>query len=461
MDGNVIVLIIAGCCLFSCCVGLFLRVYYGPDAAKTILSKGLIADALKGFEFDTSSGLPNIQKRTSNIRPQGFKKRINFGVPPENNIGEPQDKDDIGCSALCFDTEGCTGYAMENGKCQLKGNVTIINYEKGKEIRVSSDIGGTKFGQIPFDLLDKAQPNLWSKSDWTLAQAADNCWSAEECTGFTYVNGIATMYGNAFVLDSGSVGNTYVKFDSMDKSGFGQRTTKYTDTASAGGFSIESQYFKSDNGFVAPPAPPPGSRDYKYYDNDIKYFKKESDANWNAGKDKSGRDPEKVTGVDTANMCANVCMSNASCKSFVFKTGSKECFFRKDLSRDNNTNYVCNQRQPPALDESSRNGCSGLDNLVTIPDTDPGTGAVFGCGGRVTGHCWTERGSFSETGSQTYWKLQDPMSEQCPEACGPNGLCQASQWTKNDCSIFEFTPTVKATDANFTTQWKFDYFPGQ
>jgi hypothetical protein len=459
MDENVIVLIIAGCCLFSCCVGLFLRVYYGTDAAKTILSKGLIADAMAGFKFDTSSGLPNIQKRTSTIRPNSFKKRINFGAPRENNIGEPQDKDDVNCSVLCFDTEGCTGYAMENGKCQLKGNVTIINYEKGKEIHVSTDIGGTKYGQVPYDLLDKAQPKLWSKSDWTLAQAADNCWASSECTGFTYVNGVATMYGNAFVLDSGSTGNTYVKFDFMDKSGFGQKTTKYTDTASSGGFHIDSQFFKSDNGFVAPPAPPPGAPDWKYYDNDLLYFKKESDPNWNAGKDKRGADPKKISGVDTAKHCANVCMSNASCKSFVFKEGSKECFFRSDLSRDNDKRFVCNSK--PVLNDSI-NKCRGGEEIFPYnrgAECQTSSGDI-----KAVAQCWEEDGSFSETGAQTYWKLQDPMEKQCPDACGPNGLCQASMWTKNDCSIFEFKPTVKATTAdaaNFTTQWKFDYFPGQ
>ena len=451
---DVAVLVVAGCCLFSCCVWLFLRVYYGPDAAKTILSKGLIADALAGFEFDTSSGLPNIQKRTSTIRPGSFKHQFNFGAPYENNIGPPQDKDDVNCSVLCFDTEGCTGYSMENGKCQLKGNVTIINYEKGKEIHVSTDIGSTKFGQVPFDLQDKTAPSMWTNSTWTLAQAADNCWASEDCTGFTYVGGVSTMYGNAFVLDSGSVGNTYVKFDWMDKSGMGQKTTKYTDTASAGGFSIESQYFKSDNAFVAPPA----TGDY---DNDLKYFKKESNPNWNAGKDKRGADPKKITGVSTAKHCANVCMSNASCKSFVFKDSAKECYFRGDLSRDNDTNYVCNAETGiDGTDPANTKGCNGLNNLVPIPDTDPGNGVMFGCGGRATGYCWHVGGSSSETGSQTYWKLQDSMDKQCPEKCGQNSLCQASQWNKNDCSIFEFGPTVKAQDTNFTTQWKFDYFPG-
>jgi len=451
---DVAVLVVAGCCLFSCCVWLFLRVYYGPDAANTILTKGLVGEALQGFEFDTSSGLPNIQKRTKTIKPGSFVHRLNFAVPYENNIGPPQDKDDVNCSVLCFDTEGCVGYSMENGKCQLKGNVTIINYEKGKEIHVSTDVGGTKFGQVPFDLQDKTAPSLWTNSSWTLAQAADNCWSAEECTGFTYVGGVATMYGNAFVLDSGSVGNTYVKFDWMDKSGLGQKTTKYTDAASAGGFSIESQYFKSDNAFVAPPAT-------GEFDNDLKYFKKESNPNWNAGKDKSGRDPRKIDGVTAANLCANVCMSNASCLSFVFKEGPKECYFRGDLSRDNNTNYVCNAETGIRnTDPQNTKGCNGLNNLVPIPDTDPGNGVMFGCGGRATGYCWTERGSFSETGSQTYWKLQDSMDKQCPAKCAQDGLCQASMWNKNDCSIFEFGPTVKAVDTNFTTQWKFDYFPG-
>jgi hypothetical protein len=448
MEGNIVVLVVAGCCLFSCCVWLFLRVYYGPDAAKTILTKGLVADALAGFEFDTSSGLPNIQKRTNTVRPNSFKSRPNFSAPYENNIGPPQDKDDVNCSVLCFDTEGCTGYSMENGKCQLKGNVTIINYEKGKEIHVSTDVGGTKFGQAPYDLLDKTQPSLWSRSDWTLAQAADNCWAAEQCTGFTYVGGVATMYGNAFVLDSGSTGNTYVKFDSMDKSGFGQRSTKYTDAASAGGFSIESQYFKSDNAFVAPPA----TGDY---DNDLKYFKKESNPNWNAGKDKRGTDPRKIAGVTEAKHCANVCMSTASCKSFVFKDSAKECYFRGDLSRDNDKRYVCQSK--PVLNDSI-NKCSGGEEIFPFnrgAECQTSSGSV-----KAVAQCWTERGSFSETGSQTYWKLQDPMEKQCPETCAQDGLCQASQWTKNDCSIFEFGPTVKAQDTNFTTQWKFDYFPG-
>jgi hypothetical protein len=265
------------------------------------------------------------------------------------------------------------------------------------------------------------------------------------------------MYANALVVDSGSAGNTYVKFDSMDKSGFGVRTTKYTDTASTGGFSIESQYFKSDNGFVVPPAPPPGAANWQYYKNDIKYFKKESNPNWNAGKDKSGRDPRKIDGVAAANLCANVCMSNASCQSFVFKEGPKECYFRGDLSRDNNTNYVCNAETGiKNTDPQNTKGCNGLSNLQPR-EYDPGLAT---CGGRATGYCWTERGSFSETGSQTYWKLQDSMDKQCPAKCAQDGLCQASMWNKNDCSIFEFGPTVKAVDTNFTTQWKFDYFPG-
>ena len=457
MDGNIVVLVIAGCCLFSCCVGLFLRLYYGPDAAKTILSKGLIADAMTGFKFDTSSGLPNIQKRLHTLKPQSFKRRPNFGAPAENNIGEPQDKDDVNCSVLCFDTEGCTGYAMENGKCQLKGNVTIINYEKGKDIHVSTDVGGTKFGQVPFDLLDKTQPSLWTNSTWTLAQAADNCWGASECTGFTYVGGVATMYGNAFVLDSGAVGNTYVKFDSMDKSGFGQRSTKYTDTASGGGFHIDDQFFKSNAGFAEPPAMSPGSHlDWEYYNRDLSYFKKWVQ-NWNAGLDAKHNPPRKIDHVTKVEHCANVCMSNASCKSFVFKNDAKECYFRSDLTRDNDVNYVCQQRQPPALDESSMNGCHGLSDLQTVPFDE----GKADCGGRPVGHCWTVKGSQSESGTDTYFKMQDSMDKQCPEACGPNALCQASQWTKNDCSIFEFTPTVKATDTNFTTQWKFDYFPGQ
>ena len=455
MEGNVIVLVVAGCCLFSCCVWLFLRVYYGPDAANTILTKGLVGEALAGFKFDTSSGLPNIQKRTKSTKPGSFIHRLNFAVPAENNIGQPQDKDDVNCSVLCFDSEGCTGYSMENGKCQLKGNVTIINYEKGKEIHVSTDIGSTKFGQVPFDLADKTAVSMWSDSSWTLAQAADNCWASEECTGFTYVGGVATMYGNAFVLDSGSVGNTYVKFDWMDKSGLGQKTVKYTDQASAGGYSIESQYFKSDNAFVVPPAPPPGARDWQYYENDLKYFKKESNPNWNAGKDKRGTDPKKIAGVTEAKHCANVCMSNASCKSFVFKDGSNECYFRGDLSRDNDKSFVCQSK--PVLNDSI-NKCSGGEEIFPFnrgAECQTSSGDV-----KAVAQCWTERGSFSETGSQTYWKLQDPMEKQCPETCGQNSLCQASMWNKNDCSIFEFTPTVKSTDANFTTQWKFDYFPG-
>jgi hypothetical protein len=437
-------------------VGLFVRYYYGPDAAKTILTKGLIKESMADFEFDTSSGLPNIQKRVSNIKPQGFKKRINFSVPTNANIGEPQDKDDINCAALCFDTEGCTGYTMENGKCQLKGNVTIINYDKGKEIHVSSDIGGTKFGQIPYDLLDKAQPSLWSKSDWTLAQAADNCWSAEECTGFTYINGVATMYGNAFVLDSGSVGNTYVKFDSMDKSGFGQRTTKYTDTASAGGFHIDDQFFKKNNGFAEPPAMPPGRHlDWEYHTRDLAYFKKWVE-NWNAGLDAKYNPPKKIDRVTKLEHCANVCMSNASCKSFVFKKDAKECYFRSDLTRDNNQRFVCQSK--PALNDSI-NKCRGGEEIFPFnrgAECQTSSGEI-----KAVAQCWQEDGSKTEQGTDTYFKMQNPMEEQCPEACGPNALCQASQWTKNDCSIFEFTPTVKATDTNFTTQWKFDYFPGQ
>lgn len=462
MEGNVIVLIMAGCCLFSCCVGLFLRFYFGPDAVNTILSKGLVGDALKDFKFDTSSSLPNIQKRISNIKPQSFKKRKNFGVPDGSNIGEPQDKSDTECAALCFDSEGCFGYTIESGKCQLKGNVTIINYEKGKEIHVSDDVGGTKYGQVPFALANTAVPSLWSNSSWTLAEAADNCWGATECTGFTYLNGVATMYGNVFVLDAGQVGNTYIKFDSMDKSGIIQPRTKYTDPESAGGYHVDDMFFKANNDFSEPPAAAPGLPDWRYHELDMAYFRKWGGGNWNAGLDARFTPPKRVGGsIEKVEECANLCLSNTStCQSFVYKSSAKECYFRSDLTRDNMVNYVCNEKVAGA-DPANTRKCNGLDNVQNRLDTDPHTGVTFGCGGRATGTCWSENGSYSETGTDSYYKLQDPMELSCPGTCAPNGLCQASEWTKNDCHIFEFTPTVKETDANFSTQWKFDYFPGQ
>ena len=457
MDGNVIVLILAGCCLFSCCVGLFVRYYFGPDAAKTILSKGLIIDAMKGFKFDTSSSLPNIQKRLTNIKPTSFKKRTNFGVPAENNIGEPQDKTDVECAVLCFDSEGCSGYAMENNKCQLKGNVTIINYEKGKEIHVSTDVGGTKYGQVPFGLANTAVPNLWSSSDWTLAQAADNCWSAQECTGFTYIDGVATMYGEAFVLDSGKVGNTYIKFDWMDKSGIGQKGTKYTDAASQGGFHIDDMFFKVNNSFSEPPAGAPGKRPYEYYPRDMSYFRLWGGGNWNAGVDAKKNPPQKIEHVTSLEHCANVCLSNTSCQSFLWKRDAKECYFRRDLTRDNNSRYYCRSR--PLLNDSI-NRCRGGEEVA---DFAPGQAVCKTSSGETkdVAQCWQEDGSWSESGTDSYYKLQDPMEQTCPEACGPNGLCNASMWTKNDCSIFEFEPKVKEANNDFTTQWKFDYFPGQ
>lgn len=459
MDANVVLLVIIGCCVFSACVVALATLVPASAGLPKWLS---LKDALAGFKFESGSPLPNIQQRIKSVRPQSFEVRTNFGAPPSENIGEPQDKDNADCSALCFGTENCTGYELTGSKCQLKGNVTIINYEKGKEIRVSGDVGRTKFGQVPYDIVDKGQPVLKTLQSG-LADAITQCYEDSTCKAFTYENGTANLYANVVVTDSSKVGNTYIKFDAMPSSGFLVPGRKYTDSGETATYHVDDPFFKPAT-FAPPPAAAPGSEPWQVYPSDLKFFQLWQ-ANWNAGREKSGRDPTTGPGisVDSLEHCANLCLSNSSCQSFVWaKDGSKKCWFRSDLTRDNMTNYVCNEPTGRSGDDpANTKGCNGLSNLVNRPDTDPGNGVVFGCGGRATGYCWSENGSRGDSNKDTYYKMQDPMSKTCPQACGQDPECHASQWTKNDCTMLKFQPTVAAQDSNFTTQWKFDYFPGQ
>ena len=462
MDANLALLVLLGCCVFCTCMVFLVRAFGESDSGlPKWLTKGLVAGALKGFKFEDGPDLPNIQPRVSSVRPRSFDIKTNFTAPDSMNIGPPQtNKDNADCSALCFDTENCSGYTLD--PCQLKGNVVIVNYEKGKEIRVSGDVGGTKFGQLPFEITNKDQP-VYKTLQVGLAEAITNCYTDTTCKGFTYLDGTAKLYANVLVVDSSKPGNTYIKFDSMQNSGFLVPGRKYTDSGTSTSYHVDDQFFKPD-AFAPPPAAAPGAAPWQIYPGDMTFFKLWG-AGWNVGREKSGKDPTAKAGlkVDSLEHCANLCLSNSSCKSFVWaKDGSKKCWFRGDLSRDNDINYVCNAPTGISGDDPlNTKGCNGLSNLVNRPDTDPGNDVVFGCGGLATGYCWTEPGSHADSGKDSYFKMQDPMDKTCPASCGQDATCRLSQWTKNDCTMLQFQPTVVAQDTNFTTQWKFDYFPGQ
>ncbi len=455
VDANIVVLVILGCCLFSACM-VALASAFGQTGQGSFLSRNLILDALTGFKFENGPGLPNIQPRVSSIRPNTFEIQKNFTAPDSVNIGPPLDKDNADCSAACFETENCTGYTLDGTKCQLKGNVVIINYEKGKEIRVSGDVGGTKFGQVPFDIVDKGQP-VYKTLQVGLADAIRDCWTDTACKAFTYENGTANLYANVVVADSGRPGNVFIKFDHMPSSGFLVPERKYTDSGDTATHHVDDQFFKP-NTFVGPPAAAPGAEPWQIYPGDLKFFQLWQ-ANWNAGREKSGRDPTTTSGlsVDSLEHCANLCLSNSSCQSFVWsKDGTKKCWFRGDLTRDNDIRYVC-QSRPVAND--SINKCSGGEEIFPFnrgAQCETSNGSL-----KAVAQCWTDGGSRADSTKDTYYKMQDPLAKTCPEACGQDPVCRASQWTKNDCTLMRFQPTVGVQDTNFTTQWKFDYFPGQ
>ena len=455
MDTNLVILIIIGCCFFCICM-IFLASSIGGGESSSWLSRGLILDALQGFKFEDSSAIPNIQRRLHSVRPQTFEVRTNFTAPPSQNLGDPRpNMDNADCSALCFDTENCTGYTIEGQNCQLKGNVVIINYEKGKEIRVSGDVGGTKFGQVPYDISNKGQPVYKTLTNSTIASAITTCYEDSACKGFTYENGTANLYANVLVVETARVGNTYIKFDSMANSGFRVAGRKYTDTGATATYHVDDQFFKPAT-FAPPPAAPPGSEPWQIYPSDMKFFKI-WEQNWNAGRTKEGTDPTAGAGlsVDSLEHCANLCLSNSSCKSFVWaKDGSKKCWFRRDLTRDNDIRYVCDRQ----YDTSTLRGTAGCRGDEVVAQF---TNGGLTCGPHAVSTCWTDPGSKSDSSKDTYFKLQDPLSQTCPESCGQDPACHAAQWTTNDCTMMQFQPTVAAQDINFTTQWKFDYFPGQ
>jgi hypothetical protein len=458
MEHNVLLLVLAGCCLFSCCVGLFIKLYFG-DQAGHFFTAGMVGDAIKGFKFDTSNSTPIIKRPTTDFRPNSFELKTNFSVPDTvaYNIGDPQPgKGEADCSGACFDAANCSGYMITDKGCQLKGNVRLIYYDHGKSISVSGDVGGTKFGQMPFGIMKPNQPYMWSNTV-SLSDAVDNCWSSSDCKCFTYLDGVYKAYANVVSVDSTKSGNTFIKFDVMSKSDISVPGKKYTDTATGDDpfLHIDSDKFKPD-GWSEPPMPPPSSAPSASWARDFQFFKLWA-TNWNAGKDKNWADPKKVDGTHTLNGCAALCRSNASCMSFVYKNGEQGCYFRGDLSRDNSKNFVCGQMPDPSSDiGDTLYHCQNKTPLVTV-DFDQGTAT---CSGHRFNECWNEGGSYSENGTDSYFKMQDPLDIQCPAKCAQSDKCKVGIYNTTDCSIFEMVPTVQANDADFTTRWKFDNFPG-
>lgn len=475
-----ILLICAGCCVFYFCMGLFAKLYFGDEALKSIISGDLLGDALKGFKFDTSSNVPIVQRPQGQPKPNSFIDRKNFSVPGgvAYDIGDLQTGlTNAGCSEQCFKASNCSGYMIDDaGNCQLKGNVRLIFYDHGKSIKVSGDVGGTQFGVLPFEIIDPEQPYYWSNTVG-LQDAVSNCYSDPKCLAFTYKDGIAKAYANVVAVDSGVVGNTYIKFDVMGRSDIAKKPSRYSDapTGDDKGFHVDADKFKPAD-FVPPPAPPPAAPPSAYYANDLKYFKKWPRNDWNAGKDTRWQDPQEANAllaaaaapgpapprIDSLEMCANVCMQSSKCMSIVWNNNSKTCYFRGDLSSDNTRRWVCSAQ---SIDEGTRdrNGCNGSEEVWQVNGRGAHAAECTAEDGVVhpVNDCWSINGSKSESGTESWFKMQDPLEITCPKRCADNANCKAGMFDGTDCTIYEFAPkTVDTNDRDFTTRWKFDYFPG-
>jgi hypothetical protein len=416
-----IIFILFFCCCFSSIVALAIWGLGGTDGAFT-LPFG-IGDILANFHLDTTSRNWNPPQTTMGGA-YNFREYKDFTAGSWADLGGALSLTNIDdCNSKCAQNSQCRGFTFNNSSCQLKNNVTVLDYSKGSSIWASDDIGATQFLKLPYQniVVTDVAPVLRSNTG-QFADAVSNCFpDSQACGGFSGSNGNWSLYPQILAVNSKVAGETYARAQKPPKF-ISEGNYRYiTDPSSS--WTMEAKFLR-----------PAGYNDKS--PNDMDHFNTWQ-VNWDASQDSSGP-LRKLTGVaNGAQGCANLCMSNSWCQSFVVGKGSEagSCWLRHDVTLPPKPVQACSSQA------FADTGC-----------------VCIGC------HMITRYENYYTDSStrDTYFKYQYPLNISCPYLCDQDPNCVLATFDGGTCKQYNSAPPVsdKQSDGSTTSMWKLDKFPG-
>jgi len=460
-DGGIFILLMFFiCCVVSCIVGIIM--WANGGALPGGLTAAQIAKAISGIKF-TQAVQPNIiQAGGGSTGSFNFDHVLNATTVEGSDMGSlVTGKSQNDCDALCHSTNGCVGYTIDGTNCQLKNNVTLLEFKPGvSNLYSSGDIGGTLYQHFPYSRVDDGiYKSLWTFNG-SLADAVSNCKANKDvCKGFTWDGtNTAVMYPRVLAVNgqgsqSGQAGvyttlDQQPQFVTIGNQGYADTPTRTVTTVPQWS---QSQPFNptSDSDYFTNVAGPgwqggsgwdagPDSRSQKY-----------DGVNYQHGLGPTAS--SNTITVSDLNGCMNACVKNTWCQSFVFDSSVKSCYMRRDqaawpaVKLDAPTNQVCTPGGYYDISSASTKtcDCGVIDNSSCNTNTiGPGSGK--GDGNKVS-----------------YIRLNPPLAEYCPQQCQNDINCVVGWYdtTNGNCNLYEFTPSqVQTNQSTKTTTWMLQNF---
>jgi len=450
-DGGSIFLLVAFiCCALSLIIGLI--TWANGGSLPGGLTAAQISNALSGIKF-TRAEQENVIQYKETTGAFNFGKVLNGTTLPGTDLGSVvTGKTQNDCDALCHSTQGCVGYTIDGSNCQLKNNVTLLEFKANTgNLYASSDIGGVLYQHFPYSRVeDGLYQSLWTFHG-SLADAVSNCHANKTaCQGFTWDGtNTAVMYSRILALDgsqhqTGQVG-VYTTLDKLPQyvnvpnQSFGDAPTNTV-----------TEIF---------PRPSPFNPS-----TDADYFTLWN-SGWSAGpdslaqkKDGVGYGPGATASSNTIvvqdlNKCMNVCLSNTWCQSIVFDNSTKSCYMRRDQvawpahDLDRPTQQLCIPGQYYDAGEAKDETCS----CGVIDNSSCNTNIIHAHDGMSDGN------------KVSYARMNPPLAQFCPQQCSNDVNCVVGWYdtSNQQCNLYEFTPTQTQTgQSTKTTTWMLQNFPG-
>ena len=469
--GTIAILVVFVCCIVSCAIGLLIWANGGTLPGGFDISA--VRDALKKLVF-TRAEQQNISQLIDVTGSFGYENILRATTVAGVDLGSlVTDKTQYQCDTLCHETSGCVGYTIDGTNCQLKNNVTTIQFKPNtSNLYASRDIGGVLYEHFPYTRIEDGMipaSMIWTFSG-SFIDAVANCKTNETCGGFTWDgNSTAVMYPQIYAVDSTkpTTGQAGV-YTTLEKEpifvSVPGRT--YTDTPTKT-FQTVPQW-----ALPQPFNPAAGAA------GDAEHFTNASATNWpgsgwDAGPDGfaqrydgPGYSPGSHALSNTINVndlagCMNACVKNTWCQSFVYDSSAKSCYMRRD------------QAAWPArkLDRPTQQICvPGGYQPVGLPPPAPVMCdcGVVGSSGGLGGSCNTNtiepKSGVANPNKSSYVRRNPPLPLYCPQQCKNNVDCVVGWYdtSAGNCNTYEFTPTqaVSGSASTQATTWMLENFPG-
>jgi PAN domain/PAN-like domain len=468
--GSIIIIFVFVCCIVSCAIALI--VWSSGGSLSETLSLSTIRNAINSIKF-TRAEQPNILQYNTTTGSFGYVKTPNAEAISGTDLGSVlTGKTHQDCDNLCHQTTGCFGFTLDGTNCQLKNNVSTIEYKPNTDnLYASRDIGGVLYEHFPYSRVEDGltpASHTWTFTG-SFVNAVSNCHTNKTiCGGFTWDgNDTAVMYPQIYAIDgtAPTTGQAGV-YTTLEKSPIYLAIPgkTYTDTPTNTITTVPQ--------WALPQPFNPTS--------DADYFTNASAPNWPGSGWDAGPDgnSQKYDGLNyknglgsTArsntltvadlNGCMNACVANTWCQSFVYDNSVKSCYMRRD------------QVAWPSkkLDRPTQQVCVPGGYMTTdIPPQQVGCdcgviGSLNGLGGSCNTNTIEPKSGISNSNKSSYVRKNPPLPEFCPQQCKNDVDCVLSWYDTGTgkCNMYEFTPThgVEGSRDSKATTWLLQNFPGQ